>query len=632
MRSLRTPVTEFASHQQKDAAGAASSSRHISRTTNKQLLSLLNEKTTGKSLLGSVALASSLMGCGGGGGGGSSISSTSSRNVPLTGDPYIDGLNFGLKYDTASVNIAVSGGVNGEYWVNSAAVLDYFEEIVQNTLKFTNLNYQVSGSFASPQAAASAGSDITLLPYVTNSFQMPYNVAGFAYPVGYYNIPELSYLADAYNGIEGDVFINFGGILADVDLSFAPGSEGYLLVLHELGHSLGLKHPHNNIGSRLSFEQYNTSQYDLDEYTVMSYNDNSNSYVLYDPITPMVLDIIALQFMYGKNQNINAGDTSHNIIHTGKYYTIWDPSGTDTISLTNSTWDWYVELPSIIASETHGEYVGVALTDNGGTAPTDLIWLLGDIENIRGGAGDEILVGNHLDNFISGGPGDDIIYGKGGNDTLQGGSGEDFFYISLGGGENEISDFKFLDDAFGILDIYGANANSRSYSISYNYDGNLKYTWTDGTSLVFNGTTVNSFGKNYSFSENESGDLSDYDYAIVDSSSGTITIHIENFNFFDLVVSDFLDGSSRKQFALYVTDVPSESPSYISPGFNGFEWRNAESVTVNDGVGLNKTITIQDEYIKSFTADSDYEYVGFLVASDNYYAGDDFLLSSAIIT
>lgn len=577
-----------------------------------------------------------LAACGGGGGGGagsSSVgtSSTSTSNIPITGDAYIDGLNFGIRYDKPILNIAVSGGIDGEYWVDPQMVLQYFDQIVYNTLKFTDLQHQSIGAFDDPASAAASGSDITLVPYISNILNLPYNVLGVAYPVGYQFIAETSTQPELYEGVEGDILINFGGVLGDVDLPFSEGSEGYLVVLHELGHSLGLKHPHDNIGSRLNFERYNISTYDLDEYTVMSYNDNSNSYVSYDPITPMVLDVIALQFMYGKNIQINAGDTSHQIIHTGTYYTIWDPSGDDTIDLSASQWDWYVELPSIISSPIHGEYIGVALTDEGGVAPTDLIWLIGNMENIKGGSGSDILVGNHLNNFISGGPGDDYIYGQGGNNVLQGDQGNDFFVISLGGGKNTIKDYKFLDDKFAIVDVNGNNANSQLYSTEYDSSGNLQHIWSDGTLLTFEGVTENKFGKTFSIVENDVGDTSDYDYVVIDTKLGTITLHIEDFNFFDLVVADLLDGSSRKQFALYVTDTPSEDPAYVSPGFNDFEWRNAEEITAQDGVGLSKTITITDAYIQSFNLDSDFDYVGFMVASDNYYAGDDFLISNAAI-
>ena len=432
-----------------------------------------------------------LAACGGGEGTGA-VSQSTSRNVLLTGDAFIDGLNFGMKYDQQVLNISISGGMDGEYWVNAASTLAYFGGIVDNTLKFTNVDYNVLGSFRNPEAAALAGADITLVPYISNSLDMPYGVLGFAYPVGFQNIDEFASLPNLYDGIEGDIFLNFGGVLGDVNLSFEEGSEGYLLVLHELGHSLGLKHPHNTIGDQLSFSKYGKAEYDLDEFTVMSYNDNSNSYVSYDPITPMVLDVIALQFMYGKNQDIHSGNTVHEIVHTGTYYTIWDPSGVDTVDLTNSNWDWYVELPSVIASSTHNEYVGFALTDNGGSAPTDLVWLIGDIENLSGGAGDDILIGNHLDNNINGGLGNDDIYSVGGNNTLVGGSGIDSFNIQLSGGYNVIKDFSLSDDLWAITDENWNDVGSLTWQEEVTDNGDLIYVWYDNTTLVFEDLYANS--------------------------------------------------------------------------------------------------------------------------------------------
>lgn len=447
---------------------------------------VLNERKKKYCAIKQLSYILPLAACGGGEDS-SPVSTSASQNILLTGDPYIDGLNFGMKYDQQVLNVAISGGVNGEYWHNPASTLDYFADIVGNTLKFTRVEYNIVGSFADPYAAAVAGSDITLVPYIINSLNVAYGVLGFAYPVGFQNIDELAYLQNLYEGVEGDIFINFGGVLADVNVSFQEGSLGYKVVLHELGHSLGLKHPHDSIGSQLSFGRYGIQAYDLDEYTMMSYNDNSHSYVQYNPITPMVLDVIALQFIYGKNQYIHSGNTVHEIVHTGLYYTIWDPSGVDTIDLTNSSWDWYVELPSVISSATHGEYIGVALTDNGSNAPTDLVWLIGDIENLIGGAGDDVLIGNHLDNNISGGLGNDYIYSHGGDNTLTGGSGFDHFIIQLGGGYNIIQDFSLSDDVWAITDENGNNANSLTWSEETRDNGDLVYSWYDETTLVFQG-------------------------------------------------------------------------------------------------------------------------------------------------
>jgi hypothetical protein len=53
-----------------------------------------------------------------------------------------------------------------------------------------------------------------------------------------------------------------------------------------------------------------------------------------------------------------------------------------------------------------------------------------NIENVMGGQGDDILIGNDLANVLSGGPGRDILVGRGGADQLLGGSDDD---ILIGG-------------------------------------------------------------------------------------------------------------------------------------------------------------------------------------------------------
>ncbi|MCI0458775.1 MAG: M10 family metallopeptidase C-terminal domain-containing protein [Gemmataceae bacterium] len=55
---------------------------------------------------------------------------------------------------------------------------------------------------------------------------------------------------------------------------------------------------------------------------------------------------------------------------------------------------------------------------------------LSGIENAKGGAGNDILVGNTLANLLNGGGGRDLLIGGGGMDSLQGGAGED---ILIGG-------------------------------------------------------------------------------------------------------------------------------------------------------------------------------------------------------
>lgn len=55
-----------------------------------------------------------------------------------------------------------------------------------------------------------------------------------------------------------------------------------------------------------------------------------------------------------------------------------------------------------------------------------------DVENLYGGFGNDVLIGNASSNYIHGGPGNDTIRGLGGNDTLYGSSGKDKLYGGAG--------------------------------------------------------------------------------------------------------------------------------------------------------------------------------------------------------
>ena len=476
-------------------------------------------------LMSSTSMLLALSACGGGGGvseansasGSDTIATSKATRIGISNDPFIDGLTFGYKYNANNISYAVSGGLDGEYWINPEETLDYFGEIINSTLKYTNLRATQAGVFDNPEAAGKAGVDLNLIPYITNSYNVSYFTLGFAFPVA----AEKIFNADFdYMGQEGDIYINFGGILGNEyhRMPFTPGSEGYLLILHELGHSLGLKHPHDSVGDRLSFNRYDIHRYDLDEYTVMSYNDDSNSYVLYDPSTPMILDVIALQYLYGKNLSLNAGDTIHQIYHTGIYYTIWDPSGIDTLDFSISQHDWIVELPSVVSSPIHGEYVGYALEDNGASAPNDLVWLIGNIENILGGSGNDVFFGNHLSNTINGGAGDDWIEAGAGNDVLIGGSGFDTFVVCLNGGFNTIKDFELNIDSWIIFDGNRMRV-FETYSELKDESGCLFYRWSDGTTLTFENLFYDDFFRDDTSNNDGSSDTTSDQAAPQDSTT-----------------------------------------------------------------------------------------------------------------
>ena len=192
--------------------------------------------------------------------------------------------------------------------------------------------------------------------------------------------------------------------------------------------------------------------------TMMSYNDLLGyDDIKYDPGTPMVLDVLALQYLYGTNYSTNSGNSTHRLLHTGVYKTIWDASGTDTVTSEKSIYGWEIQLPYIELSNLVTHKAGYAISD---TNEETLVWLLGDIENATGSNSDDTIYGNAGNNILLGLDGADDIYCGGGSDTLTGGNGADYFYFYTGDGSNIITDFDQSNDKCIFLDSDG---NSTSY-------------------------------------------------------------------------------------------------------------------------------------------------------------------------
>ncbi len=181
------------------------------------------------------------------------------------------------------------------------------------------------------------------------------------------------------------------------------------VLLHEVGHALGLKH---------SFEEGavlpETEDNDLN--TVMSYT-------IYGETPTEVLgtfDIAAIQYLYG----VNASERSDDDIYTLDDGYIWDGGGNDTISAAGETlaahidlndgrWNWIGGQSASILSEGQS-FLGYHTA----------------IENAIGGSGADTLIGNELDNVLDSGAGNDTIDGGAGDDTMTGGDGDDTYVVS----------------------------------------------------------------------------------------------------------------------------------------------------------------------------------------------------------
>ena len=237
----------------------------------------------------------------------------------------------------------------------------------------------------------------------------------------------LAYAYLPFSGAKaGDIWLNVFG--SAHNSSFAPGSYQYVALIHELGHALGLKHSFE--ASAISSAVLNGSYAGLDSrlYTVMSYSadpGNQNTYFSYEPTTPMVLDIAAIQAIYGINTTFNSGDTTYAFNEGGTYLqTIWDGGGNDTILFIGNS-SATIDLRPADLSTGYGSVIGapVFVQDRFGQNlhTVNNIYIANGtiIENATGGSGNDLLIGNSAANVLIGGAGDDNYFVGAGDSVVE---------------------------------------------------------------------------------------------------------------------------------------------------------------------------------------------------------------------
>ena len=228
----------------------------------------------------------------------------------------------------------------------------------------------------------------------------------------------------------------------NVPASFYDAANSISAYIHEIGHSLSLDHPGpysgGTFGNGDPLDQLDARVLpnDHDRFTVMSYFnplDEENRSISYEPVTPMLADILIIQLLYGKGAEIHHGDTVYGVDAdtdsflehyfpdiAGENYamTLVDTGGYDTLDFSDHD------------PAAHRQALRLNLnpywTSDVYNTPGNIIigpdtW----IERAVGGAGDDHITGNIIDNDLVGNAGDDTLLGGPGNDTLHGGPGRD---------------------------------------------------------------------------------------------------------------------------------------------------------------------------------------------------------------
>lgn len=190
----------------------------------------------------------------------------------------------------------------------------------------------------------------------------------------------------------------------------------YELIIHELGHALGFKHPFEADGSETTVL---SADEDNSVWTVLTYTDIETAYDgFFRPI-----DLMALADLFGVNPDYRSGNDTYAFSASRGTFII-DGGGTDLVTAEGSSLPAYIDLRSGMQSHlgTKSVYITGAnqLTISAGSV----------IENATGGSGNDHLVGNAAANVLFGAGGDDRLFGGDGSDQLRGGSGNDVIDLS----------------------------------------------------------------------------------------------------------------------------------------------------------------------------------------------------------
>lgn len=208
------------------------------------------------------------------------------------------------------------------------------------------------------------------------------------------------------------------GILVNNYQGMSEGQYGYFVNLHELGHAMGLKHPHDG------------------DLTVHDHDDHQdNSVMTYNISHPYATDLgifdeQALQHLYGSVDSFD-GWAVH--VNTSNVVVIKATNAAETLIATSGD-------TRMLGFDGNDTLIGLQGNDK-------LVGGLGD-DTIKAGRGDDRVFGGSGNNDLDGMSGDDQLKAGRGKDTITGGDGSDWLWGGAGA-DILIGDRDASDNAYG---------------------------------------------------------------------------------------------------------------------------------------------------------------------------------------
>ena len=194
----------------------------------------------------------------------------------------------------------------------------------------------------------------------------------------------------------------------EVWLDYRNDFSDIYIIKHEIGHTLGLKHPFQEDVDGPK-EPVLPVRQDKGENTIMSYIRDADD----TDLGPF--DIIALQSIYGPARTRRGDDT----YVFGDDKLIWDGGGEDRITAGDSAAAVSIDLRGGTWNHAGGK-AGSLLREG-----QVFLGYFTEIEHAEGGRFGDRLIGGALGNHLDGGEGADRLDGLGGADRLRGGEGAD---------------------------------------------------------------------------------------------------------------------------------------------------------------------------------------------------------------